>query len=325
MFPAPTYPTPVVECAALSGAQVRLWVKNDGMTHPIYGGNKVRKMSYLVREAQAHGARRILTFGAAGSHHVLTTALFARAHGLGAAAVVLPQPTTSHVTDTLRASVGQGVELYPVRSAFEVPWALLRGWKRGDYVVPPGGSSVIGTLGYVDAVDELVSQIRGNVLPEPDLIVTAVGSGGTCAGLLAGVALHGLKTSLLGVLVVSNPLARQFILRLALQALALRSPDDGREVQARRLELTSRYVGPGYGGPTPEARDAVFVAKEQLGLALDMTYTAKAFAAVQDAIQGGRYRNILYWHTLSSPSLAPLLAGAPSLAALPANVRRLLA
>ena len=82
MLPAPLYPTPVRACPELSHAQAELWLKNDGLSHPIYGGNKVRKAERLVAEALRCGAKRVLSFGAAGSHHLLTLTLFARAAGL---------------------------------------------------------------------------------------------------------------------------------------------------------------------------------------------------------------------------------------------------
>ena len=153
-------PTPVASCAALSSSSVELWCKNDGVSHPLYGGNKVRKLVRLVAEAKRRGAQRILTFGASGSHHLLTTALFAKAHGLQAAGVMTRQPVTPHVQETLRATLAQGLEIYPAQHTLFLPFVFLKAYRWSDYVVPPGGSNAIGSLAYADAVGELVDQIR---------------------------------------------------------------------------------------------------------------------------------------------------------------------
>src|SRR5262249_31498345 len=160
---------------------------------PLYGGNKVRKLVRLVEEAKRRGAKRVLTIGAAGSHHVLTTAIYCRAAGIGCAAAMFPQPVTPHVRETLRATVGQGAEIYPVERFSLVPWAIASAFRRGDYFVPPGGSNLVGTLGYVDAMSELAQQLGELAAPTPDWIVAALGSGGTVAGIAAGVRLLGLR------------------------------------------------------------------------------------------------------------------------------------
>jgi len=344
----PRYPTPLRECTALARPNARLWLKHDGLTHPLYGGNKVRKLDALLLEARRNNARRILTFGAAGSHHVLTTALFAAAQGLGTGAILVPQRATPHVVDTLRAAIAEGVEVYPASGYAGVPYAFARARRRGDYVVPPGASNPIGTLGYVQAMLELAVQLRAGEIPEPDVIVVPVGSGGTAAGLLAGLLLAGLNSRVLGVAVMNGPFARRHVVSLARRtftlACSLGIGEPGSEMKAlardaprlralfgERFVLDERYIGPGYGEPTPEAERALAVAERELGLELDLTYTAKAFARALDALAvpaavgvSGTPANLLYWHTLSSAPLAPLLERAPALAALPPSVRALL-
>jgi D-cysteine desulfhydrase len=344
----PRYPTPLSECTSLAGANTRLWLKHDGVTHPVYGGNKVRKLDALLLEARRTNARRILTFGAAGSHHVLSTALFAAAQGLGTGAILVPQRATPHVIDTLRASIAEGVEVYPASGFAGVPYAFARARRRGDYVVPPGASNPLGTLGYVQAALELALQLGATDTPEPDMIVVPVGSGGTAAGLLAGALLVGLKTRVLGVAVMNGPFARRHVVSLARRtftlacSLGMGPPSSENKALARdaaklrgllgeRFALDEGYVGAGYGEPTPEAEHALIVAERELGLTLDLTYTAKAFARALHAMaapaSAGITRspaNLLYWHTLSSASLTPLLERAPPLAALSPAVRALL-
>lgn len=319
-FSKPDLPTPLTRCAQVSTARATVWIKNDGLSHPVYGGNKVRKLDRLISDAVRRGARSIVTMGAAGSHHVLTTALFARQAGLRCKAVLIPQPATPHVRDTLRAALGQGLEAYPAASIVGLPAAIFRAASRRDYVIPPGGSNLVGARPYADAVDELCAEIESGRVPEPDLVVVAFGSGGTAAGLVAGIARRKLRTRVVAIQVLRNPLARSFAIRLAKAVLKSgTSAREGEEI-GRRLIVDARYVGRGYGFATTEGEAASEVARE-FGLELDSTYTAKAFAALLDLAHGrGAKRlglksplNVLYWHTLSARPLEPLLANAPKL------------
>lgn len=327
MPPAYGRPTPTLECPALATAHARLFVKNDGLSHPLYGGNKVRKAERIVRVALSRKSARLLTFGAAGSHHVLTLALFAREAGLRVAAVLGPQLATAHVRETLRASVGAGVEVYPARHALALPLQALRALERGDLLVPPGGSNVEGALGSAEAMAELAADVRSGAIPEPDVLVVPVGSGGTAAGAVAGALHYGLRTRVIGVLVVSNPFARPLVLGLARRALAALGSRVPASDLAERLSIEGRFVGGGYGVATPAAERALEVARDAAGLELDQTYTAKAFAAVLELLAEpapAGPRTVLYFHTLSAAPLAPLLEGAPRLDELSPAVRALL-
>jgi len=332
LLPAPLYPTPVRACPELSHARAELWLKNDGLSHPTYGGNKVRKAERLVQEALRRGAKRVLSFGAAGSHHLLTLTLFARAAGLESAAFVFPQPRTEHALDTLRAGLGLGLELHPAEHAAMVPWLVPRVLRRSDYLIAPGGSNAIGACACADAVDELARQIEAGELPSPDLIVVPLGSGGTCAGIAAGIVRRGMPCRVLGVQVVGGigpRLAARYLAREALRT----SGAAARSAQlAACMSFDATHVGPGYGAASAAGTRAMAIARE-LGLSLDQTYTAKAFARVLELLRSGesahssrldRPRRILYWHTLSARALDPLLLSAPSESELPAAVRRLL-
>lgn len=299
------YPTPVRRCAVAGGD---LWVKDDGETAALYGGNKVRKLEYTLAAARARGARRILTCGAGGSHHVLATTLYARANGLATAAVLWPQPWSAHAEETLRAAVGAGLEAFTVGSRAAAPLGIARALGRGDYFLPPGGSSHIGALGYVAAVKELAQQIRAGEMPEPDAIVVALGSGGTAAGILAGVEREGLKAHVIGVdVAIGSAVAAVLVLVLA-RAAGAAAPLSR---LARRLAVERRQLGAGYGHPTAAGAAATEEARA-LGLSLDATYTAKTFAAALDLTKRSPGQVVLYWHTLSTRPLEPLLAGAPS-------------
>lgn len=340
--PIGRYPTPVFRAAELCTQRGELWVKNDGVTHERYGGNKVRKLEYLLGEARRRGARRILTMGAAGSHHVLATTLFAHERDLPVAAVLCPQAWSEHAEQTLRAALGFGLEAHPTRAMSTVPLALPRVARRGDYIVAPGGSNVLGTLGYMRAAEELATQVRAKELPEPDLMVVALGSGGTAAGLVVGAVRSGLRSRVLGVQVATSRAVSQAV-TLGLATLAARRlelPATPRAL-SRRLLLDGGELGRGYSWPTQRSVAATEVAR-RAGLELDPTYTAKTFAkclelvgfpgfaadARRPAVRVPRTTRpplrVLYWHTLSAAPLTPLLREQePAARALPSVLRRL--
>ena len=331
VFPGPSYPTPVRAVPQLSTARAELWLKNDGLSHPLYGGNKVRKAERLVDEALFRGARRVLSFGAAGSHHLLTLTLFARAAGLPCAALLIPQPRTDHAVQTLRAALGLGLDARAVRYPALLPLATLRELRRGDYVVPPGGSNTVGAQACADAVDELAVQIATGAVPEPDWIVVPLGSGGTCGGIAAGVLRRGLASRVLGVQVVAGvgpQLATTWLARKVLSKTGF-APLSGK--LKSRLSFDTQHVGPGYGAASEAGARATRIAAD-LGLELDQTYTAKAFASTLELLQrgdapltaaAGRPLRVLYWHTLAATPLEPLLEGAPREDELAAPLRQL--
>jgi D-cysteine desulfhydrase len=326
-FPEPVYPTPLRRLPELSGEGAEVWLKDDGWTHAVYGGNKVRKVHALVRAAEADGARRLLTFGAGGSHHVLTTALFARAHKLAYAALLTPQPRSRHAVDTLRAALAAGLEAFPAPTNLATPVALARAFRVGDVVIPPGGSNVLGASEYAGALGELKRQLEGLGEGPPDLVVVPLGTGGTAAGLFAGTALHGLPTTVLAVSILRNPFDRFIVERLA-RAIVRRRGGDPATLSRRQLRLDGDFVGDGYGHATLEG-DAATARLAGIGLELDQTYTAKAMACLLALVRRlgqsrpARPLKVVYWHTLSAAPLAPLLANAGALEDMPRGLQRL--
>ena len=320
------YPTPVQRLSSLSTDRCELWVKRDDLTNETYGGNKVRKLEHILERARERSARRIVTFGAAGSHHVLATTVHGRKAGLEIAAILTPQPRSEHAIENLRVALSLGLEPIRASTMALAPVVLLTVLREGDFVVGPGGSTLEGTLGYVEAALELARQIENRALPVPDAIVVALGSGGTVAGLLAGIAGLGAtgaassiaapslaETRLVAVRIVSPVLmGRRRALLLAWRAAHHRHLGVSWDDLAARLALESRFLGAGYGHATAAGDRAMDLA-EKNGLALDATYTAKAFAAALDLVEKARFPRVLYWHTLSSVRLAPMLRGAPQL------------
>jgi len=314
-----TYPTPVEWLEPLSSASTALWVKHDDLTNAQYGGSKVRKLGPLFEDAKYRGATRLVTLGAVGSHHVLATGIFGKHAGFSVQAVVMPQPQSCHVLQTARASIGQGVRMIPVTSYREAMREMATCQEQGAYAIPTGGSNRLGTLGLVTAAAELEAQVHAGLLPEPNLIVVALGSGGTAGGLCAGLVRTRLRTRVLAI-AVAEPV-KVFAERAHVLANELLDPALRRNLAAR-LEVDRSYLGDGYGFPTPKS---VHAAREaaRVGLVLDDTYTAKAFAAALDRVALGQKQTVLFWNTLSSASLEPLLANAPEEHELAAEIRQL--
>jgi 1-aminocyclopropane-1-carboxylate deaminase/D-cysteine desulfhydrase-like pyridoxal-dependent ACC family enzyme len=333
------YPTPVQRLSSLSTDRCELWVKRDDLTNDVYGGNKVRKLEHILARARERSARRIVTFGAAGSHHVLATTIHGRRAGLEIAAILTPQPRNEHAVGNLQIALSLGLEPIRAASMALAPVVLPTVLRQGDFVVGPGGSTLHGTLGYVDAAFELARQIDDGALPVPDIIVVALGSAGTAGGLVAGMSAltaGGTTTSsgapsstpgpslsetrLVGVRIVSPVLmGRQRALLLAWRAAHHRRLGVSWDDLAARLALEPGFLGAGYGRATAAGDRATDLA-ERAGLTLDPTYTAKAFAAALDLVEKGRFQRVLYWHTLSSAPLEPMLSRASQL---PAELDRL--
>ncbi|MCY1082289.1 1-aminocyclopropane-1-carboxylate deaminase/D-cysteine desulfhydrase [Archangium lansingense] len=309
-------PTPVQLAQHVSEALGReVYVKRDDQTHPAYGGNKARKLSMLLAEARARRATDLVLVGAAGSNHVLATTVHGRALGFAVTAFVVPRPHSPEAEESLRAAAALGCRLVPTRSewtavprlAHELLRLRLRG--RRPWFIPPGGSSSLGAVGYVRAVEELARQRANGELPWPDVMVCVLGSGGMLAGLAAGVRAVGLPCRVVGVGVWSAWAANRMALTwMARRTLALAN-EPGRDspYAPPELEVDLSQLGAGYGHPTEAALEAQALFARD-GVVLDTTYTAKAAAGLMALARADpRPRRFLFWHSLSSAPLEPLL------------------
>jgi 1-aminocyclopropane-1-carboxylate deaminase/D-cysteine desulfhydrase-like pyridoxal-dependent ACC family enzyme len=322
-------PTPV-ERLDLPGNPV-VWVKRDDLSAPDYGGNKVRKLEFLLGATLRQGARRLITVGAAGSHHALATTLYGRRHDLPVTLVLFPQPLTPHVREVLLADVALGAELRwaPRMEAIPVACYLARLAHRADApaVIPAGGSNPVGTLGYVSAALELAEQVEAGMLPAPDTIHVAAGTLGTVAGLAIGLALAGLPTRIHGVRIASPLVTNERNLRRLIAGASsiltgsgLRLPSTPELME--RIVLSHEAIGGGYGHATAGGTAATAALSGRL--ALDATYTAKAAGAMLDRVAMEADQVHLFWHTLSAAE--PALPGdLPGASALPSRFRRYLA
>ncbi len=305
-----TFPTRVHVLPGLSTASTELWVKRDDESGALYGGNKVRKLEYILAGARREGKSRLLTVGAAGSHHVLATAIYGRRMGFSVAAVLVPQPSSPHALQNLEACVAQGLEPIAASGFAEVPLQVLAAMDGRTAFVALGGSSATGTLGYVSAAAELADQIARGELPIPDVIVTALGSGGTVAGLALGLTATGLRTRVHAVAVSAPVPLIRFMTSSLIKRVARGLPGVSAEQALGRVTVDGGFLGKGYGFLTEDGERASDEA-QGAGLTLDPTYTAKAFAAALARVRAGPPGTVLFWHTLSSAPLGPLLRGAP--------------
>ncbi len=295
-----SYPTGVERLEPLCRPGSNLWVKHDDATNPRYGGNKVRKLEYLLADAARARAPRIVTFGAVGSHHVLATTVHGVAAGFEVAALLTPLPFSEHARGNLLWALQAGLTPYACPSLAALPLKLARTHRRGDYVVPPGGSSVTGSTGYADAALEFARQVHDGTLPEPDVIVVALGSGGTVAGLLAGLEETPLRCPVHAVRVVPWPMVSGASVLAIARSIARRRGTVARVASLRRrLVLVEDRLGRGYGYATGWGDEAMSRGREA-GVDLEPTYTAKAFSHALRLVEGGAYGQVLYWHTLSS-------------------------
>ncbi|MET9212613.1 MULTISPECIES: 1-aminocyclopropane-1-carboxylate deaminase/D-cysteine desulfhydrase [unclassified Nocardia] len=285
-----TGPTPLRPLPELAVGRAQLWLKDDGeFGDGGWGGNKIRKLEWLLPDARRRGRRTILTVGGLGTNWGLATALYAREHGLRTALALVDQPIDDHVRAQLARLERSGATLHfthtKARTIAAVPYLLARHSSGGKppYLLPAGGSSTVGVLGYVEAALELADQVAAGVVPEPTHIVTAIGSGGTVAGLLLGLELAGLSTRVVGVVVNDQlRLDAKTLLRSARRTAALLRARGARlpalTLSADRLILVEDQLGAGYGHPTAQGTRAEALAAEA-GLHLEPVYTAKAMAA----------------------------------------------
>ncbi len=297
-------PTPLESLDRLSDwlGGPRLLVKRDDQTGLALGGNKARKLEHLCAEALSQGCDTLVTGGGPQSNHCRMTAAAANRLGLechlALAGATADQPTGNLLLDHLlgaRLHPTAAREYYEIEASIEAVADEVRAAGGRPYAIPVGGASVTGALGYVDAARELTGQ-----LAEPlDWIVVADGSGGTHAGLLAG--LDG-PTRILGIDVGTRPDLDKRVPELAAATAAAvdRPAPDG------EVHIDHTRFGAGYGKPTPECLEAIRAAARLEGLILDPVYTGKAMAGLIGWIREGRFtehQSVLFWHTGGAPAL----------------------
>jgi D-cysteine desulfhydrase len=310
------WPTPV---RALDvGATAPLWCKDEGHASAAYGGNKIRKLEWVLPRVGRD--RAVVTIGAVGSNHVLATAVHGRALGVKVHAVLVPQPGTAAARRNAGVTGALAHRLWPAGgeagAAATLGRALVAAARedgRRPALVWIGGSTPRGVLGWVQGALEIADQVAAGILPAPAHVFVPAGSGGIAAGLLVGFDLAGLDTTVHAVR-VADPLwaNRRAILTLARASARVLRRAGGPRVRPdpRRLVLDTRWFGGVYGAPTEAGRAAQALA-EDLGLGIEPTYSAKTLAAAAHALRAGEARGPVLWvDTANARPLEDLAGGA---------------
>lgn len=299
-------PTPVRSL----GTKGNAWLKQDDLSNALYGGNKVRKLEFIIGEWRQQAIREVITFGAIGTNAGLATALACHHEGLACRVLLFDQPVTTTVQANFRAMQQLGGQFEYCGS---LPMAWLRfnlhplRLRRNRYFLFAGCANPPATLAYVNAALELAEQIAANQLPPPAEIVLPVGSSSTLAGLTLGCQIAGLKTQVIGVRVVPEtllgiaactPATVKKQMRAAATSLGWSQP-------LPEPILIGEYLGAGYGHATAESTEAVRWFGETHGVMLEGTYTGKAAAYFLARLtQTGD--PLLFWNTFNSRPLAGL-------------------
>ena len=311
-LPLAVLPTPLEAAdrlgAALGMEPGALWVKRDDLTGLGGGGNKARKLEYLCAEALEKGADVLVTGGGPQSNHVRMTAAAANHLGLDCAVVMAgPKPETSTGNVLLIEILGadlswtgfrEGMDYEEIEAAIDETADRLEAAGRRPYRMPIGGATAVGALGYVRAAAELAEQ-ASTLFGELELVVVAAGSGGTHAGLAAGL---GDLDLVLGVDVGARTDLDTVVPAKAAEVATLA----GLPAPAGSVRVDHARIGRGYGAPTEECRRAVRLAARSEGLLLDPVYTGKALAGLVAARAAGAVRpdtRTIFLHTGGLPAL----------------------
>ncbi len=291
-----------------------IWIKRDDCTGLSTGGNKTRKLEFLMAEALAMGADTVMTQGATQSNHARQTAAFAAKLGLGCHILLEDRTGSNNHNYNANGNVlldhlhGATTEKRPggvdMQAEMEAAADRLRAAGKKVYIIPGGGSNATGALGYVNCAFELVGQAndRGLVI---DHLVTATGSAGTQAGLIVGLKAINAGIPLLGFGVRAPKVKQEEnVFNLALRtAEKLGCPD---VVTRADVVADSNYVGPGYGIPQADTLEAVRMFAELEGILLDPVYSGKGAAGLIDYCRKGQFNKgtrVVFLHTGGSAAL----------------------
>ena len=317
-------PTPLQELqnlrAELGGHRrcPRIVIKRDDLTGLAFGGNKARKLEFLVGDALRQGASVLVTTGAAQSNHARMTAAAACAAGIKAALVLTKDAECPAVQGNLFLDMLMGTEIHWIgqnpdprlaigeEEAAKVAKVIEDLERRGErpYLIPVGGSSPVGALGYVSGTLELVTQLFQNG-EAPSCLYYANGSRGTQAGLALGAKMYSAPYRIYGIAVSGGePEKTQRAMRIANEAA--RKLDVESRISAQDLINDESYIGPSYGIATPACIEAIRLLARCEGIMLDPVYTGKAMAGMIDHIRRGQVdpkETVVFLHTGGTPAL----------------------
>lgn len=289
----------------------KIYLKRDDLTGLAMGGNKTRKLEYLVADAAAQSATHLITVGAAQSNHARQTAAAARLAGMECHLVLNAKTTDPEVQGNLLLDKLLGATVHVVvggpeerQAKVDEVAADLADNGHVPYIIPGGGSNGVGSLGYVGAMLELSHQLWEQGV-QPTAMYFAAGGGGTHGGIIMGAKLYGLDFAIKGVLVEGKAEAgveRGYrVTGWTAERLGIDNP-----VAKSDIVCDDGHVGEGYGIPTEEGLAAIKLLARTEGVLLDPVYTSKAFAGMVADIRSGMYSAddaVIFLHTGGSPAL----------------------
>lgn len=309
-------PTPIDDLPTL-GAElgISLSVKRDDFTGFGGGGNKVRKLEFLMADAVEKGVQVVITTGGHQSNHARMTAAAARKFGMEPILVLRGnRPDAWQGNLLLDHLLGAKIDFLDPDAYFQQVNPLMQ--QRADeaeaegkkaYVIPLGGASALGAMGYVNAIKELAEQYTAMGRKAPDYIVAPLGSGGTLAGITVGCSIWWPETKVMGISVTGTAVPfDQRISAMANDAAELLELD--RRFDASDLLIQDDYVGPGYSIPSDAGNAAIKRAARSEGVLLDPVYTGKAMAGIIGSVENGtiaKGSDVLFVHCGGTPALFP--------------------
>lgn len=312
-FPLAQLPTPIAKLERLSRelGGPEILIKRDDQTGLALGGNKTRKLEFLVGDALAHGADTLVTLGAVQSNHCRQTAAAAAAAGLKCELILngkKPEvPNGNLLLNDLFGATAHWIERPQRAAKLKSLDEELRAAGRKPYLIPVGGSNGIGAVGYVVAMLELMEQLRATK-QRVDHLVFGSSSGGTQAGMALGARLAGFTGSVTGLSIDKND-PEHFEYEAEVAQIANDCAQYiGSDIRVTKddIHVAYGYKGEGYGVVGDLEREAIRLMARSEGIILDPVYAGRAFGALVDLIRKGRYRRgetVLFWHTGGAPAL----------------------
>lgn len=304
-----TLPTPIIKLNNLSAAidHSQLYIKNDALTAPDFGGNKIRKLEFLLADALVKNASYVVAVGSAGSNFCCAAAVHAASLNIPCACFYAPQLNTIYLQRNalIAAAAGATLELHPSPVARNTALANFMANNPTAYAIPGGGSNALGALGFVNAAFELKEQINTGTCALPDVIFITYGSAGSAAGLLLGLKAAGIKSHVV-VVQVCDP-----VVTVAEDITALFNQTNNLLCHAdksfQRYNLTAgdfsidsdHYYGR-YAKIDPAQADAIKLLNDTQGIKTDGTYAGKTLIAMLDYAAKNKNKSILFWNTFFS-------------------------
>jgi 1-aminocyclopropane-1-carboxylate deaminase/D-cysteine desulfhydrase-like pyridoxal-dependent ACC family enzyme len=309
-------PTPV---KALPGLSANAWIKQDDLTHPDYGGNKIRKLDFVLADIKRKHKKHVITFGATGTNAGVATAMMCYRNQLKCTVYLFKQPLTQTVKDNIALMQVYGAELIFCGSLLKTVLSFYGSryrLSRDSYFLWAGCSNSVATFAYINAAFELKQQIEIGLLPEPEHIFVPVGSCSTLAGLTLGTKLCGLNSKVIGIRVAPAylgpfPACTEGEVNKVIQQAAKQMKKWGIKelaikdlVHIPRCHFSDHFYGEGYGIASDASLNAIDIFKGQ-GIILENTYSGKAAAAFLQQLNAnkkskGNTKPQLFWQTFNS-------------------------